>query len=346
MIISSSSLGMESARFYTSVSKDAFHSEIGALTSFKKPISNEDNKSESTDKSSLQKSKSKNDFDNIFNQMKSFASSSAYDDKLERDAINRIRTQCIQYLLCVLFGRKASDELPISEVDNSSTNAVYATVTEHRSHSFYEAEETTFSTKGSVVTASGDTIPINLELSMSRAFSNYYESTVTKTTVFTDPLVINLNSNIAEVSDVKIKFDLDHDGELDEISTLSGNSGYLSLDHNNDGIINDGSELFGTSSGDGFKDLSAYDSDSNGWIDEADDIFDKLRICIMNEDGSQTLYKLKDKNVGAIYLGNVNTEFSLNNMSTNATNAVIRKTGIFLYESGEVGSMQHLDLAR
>ncbi len=39
--------------------------------------------------------------------------------------------------------------------------------------------------------------------------------------------------------------------------------------------INDGSELFGTSSGDGFKDLATYDEDENGWIDENDSIFSK-----------------------------------------------------------------------
>ena len=29
----------------------------------------------------------------------------------------------------------------------------------------------------------------------------------------------------------------------------------------------------------------------------------------------------------------------------NATNAVIRKTGIFLYENGNVGTVQHVDMA-
>ncbi len=161
-----------------------------------------------------------------------------------------------------------------------------------------------------------------------------------------DPLVINLDTNVASVSDKKIMFDLDADGEKDSISMLGSSSGYLSLDLNEDGIINDGSELFGTGSGDGFKDLSVYDSDCNGWIDEADEIFEKLRICVFDGDGEQKLYSLKEKDIGAIYLGNVNTDFSLTDQKTGRVSAAIRKSGIFLYENGSAGTIQHVDLAK
>ena len=68
-------------------------------------------------------------------------------------------------------------------------------------------------------------------------------------------------------------------------------------------MINDGNELFGTKSGDGFKDLAKYDKDRNGWIDEADDIFDDLRIWTKDEQGNDKLLTLKEAGVGAIYLG-------------------------------------------
>ena len=128
------------------------------------------------------------------------------------------------------------------------------------------------------------------------------------------------------------------------ISQLSAGSGYLALDKNGDGEINDGSELFGTASGDGFADLAQYDSDGNGWIDEADEIFDKLRIWSVDASGESTLIGLGKAGVGAIYLGSSDTEFSLNDMHNN-TNAVIRKTGMFLYENGMAGTVQQLDLA-
>ena len=65
---------------------------------------------------------------------------------------------------------------------------------------------------------------------------------------------------MAEVSDQTFYFDLDADGKEEEISVLNG-SGYLALDKNGDGTINDGSELFGTRNGDGFADLAQYDED-------------------------------------------------------------------------------------
>jgi hypothetical protein len=116
------------------------------------------------------------------------------------------------------------------------------------------------------------------------------------------------------------------------------------LDKNGDGVINDGSELFGTKSGDGFKDLAQYDNDNNGWIDENDSIYDKLRIWTKDENGQDKLFALGQKGVGAIYLGSANTDYYLKNAS-NVTNGEIRKTGVFLNENGSVGTVQHVDVA-
>ena len=219
----------------------------------------------------------------------------------------------------------------------------------YSSYSYEETEETTFSTTGKVKCADGREIDFNIGLYMGRSFSEYIEGsteyTISPVAALCDPLVINLEGNIAGVSDTKIRFDLDADGVIDEISGLNAGSGYLALDKNDDGRINDGSELFGTKSGDGFSDLAAYDTDGNGWIDEADPIFNRLKIWITDENGNEKLYSLKDKGVGAIYLGNADTSFDLKS-ADNVTNARIRKTGVFLYENGMAGTVQHLDLAK
>ena len=65
------------------------------------------------------------------------------------------------------------------------------------------------------------------------------------------------------------------------------------------------------------------------------------------EDPMETLDKLiglKEADVGAIYLGSASTDYHLNDASNN-TNGMIRQTGIFLRESGGVGTVQHVDLA-
>ena len=208
-----------------------------------------------------------------------------------------------------------------------------------------EVENTAFSTNGVARTADGREIGFNVELEMSRSFMAVNESYVQSIEILRDPLVINLGSEVASLSDQKFYFDIDADGKMDEISYLEGNSGFLALDKNNDGEINDGSELFGTKSGDGFKDLAMYDEDGNGWIDEADSVFDNLKIWTKNSDGTDSLIAIGKAGVGAIYLGSATTQFSINSLDDNSTNGVIQKTGVFLKENGSVGTIQHIDLA-
>lgn len=208
-----------------------------------------------------------------------------------------------------------------------------------------EQENTSFSATGIARTADGREIEFGVELKMSRGFAGSFFSSKDEEVVLTDPLVINLDSNMASISDQKFFFDLDADGKKEEISSLGSGSGFLAYDKNGDGVINDGSELFGTKTGDGFADLAQYDEDGNGWIDENDSIFNNLRVWIKKEDGTDQLLDLKEANVGAIYLGSTNTQFHLNDAYTNQTNAVIQKTGVFLKETGEVGTIQHVDLA-
>lgn len=208
-----------------------------------------------------------------------------------------------------------------------------------------EAEFTAFETVGTAKTADGREINFGVSVEMSRAFCEKYETFTQQNYVMTDPLVINLDSNVAGVSDMKFLFDLDSDGKEEEISFTEKGSGFLALDKNGDGKINDGSELFGTKSGDGFRDLAAYDEDGNGWIDEADSIFKDLKVWMKDEDGKDVLLDLKQADVGAIYLGNVDTEFSLKNQENHNTNGIIRKTGVFLKENGGAGTIQHVDLA-
>ncbi len=278
------------------------------------------------------------------------------------NALHKIREQAIDYLLYILFGRKYSDytntftqdgtedsgTIPASTgSDNSLASTEFGEGGQSYTFFYHSEQETTcFDAKGVVKTADGREIPFNMNVEMSREFTQMAENYIDfGKPRLCDPLVINLNGNVADVADQKFMFDLDADGNEEEISMLESGSGYLALDKNGDGIINDGSELFGTSNGNGFADLAQYDKDSNGWIDEADEIFDKLRIWVKDADSNDNLMSLSEAGVGAIYLGSRDTEFSLNNLSDNHTNGVIRKTGMFLYENGQAGTMQQLDLA-
>lgn len=268
---------------------------------------------------------------------------------------SKLHEEMIRYIYELLFGgardrlRDTMKELEQSGQDSLSSSSVTATTvtsTMYTSTFHSESESTSFSTMGTVVTSDGREINFNVEIGMSRAFQEAYEGSQTiKSVVLCDPLVINLDTDVTELSDQKFYFDIDADGEEDEISQLGSGSGYLALDRNEDGTINDGSELFGTSSGDGFSDLAQYDEDGNGWIDEADSVWNQLKIWCREEDGTDTLYTLADKGVGAICLQRVGTDFTLQSGSGD-TNGQIRSTGIFLYENGAAGTIQHVDVAK
>ena len=268
-----------------------------------------------------------------------------------QDAVTTIRQYCMRFLMELLFGFGRDDRDPwdtgaVSPVDMGFGQKTYQMGFITNSYYHREEECTSFSTAGVVKTADGRELSFNLECSMSRRFEAYYEETYSTGIRYCDPLVINLDTDVASVSDQKFYFDLDQDGTAEEISSLAPGSGFLALDLNGDGVINDGGELFGTKSGDGFADLARYDADGNGWIDEADEIWDKLQIWVRDAEGNDTLYRLSDLGVGAIGLGSVSTEFSMNNVQDNQTNALIRRTGIFLYENGTVSTVQHLDMAQ
>lgn len=260
-------------------------------------------------------------------------------------SIYRIRSEVINYLLRLFFGDGKTEDF--LEQMNTGTVAQGFGGTYTKRSFFYEKENTNFQTKGSVVTADGRKITFGVEVEMSRSFASYVSKTVNfGAERVCDPLVINLDSNVASVSDQKFFFDIDADGVKDYISGLSKGSGFLALDKNNNGSIDNGLELFGAKSGDGFADLEEYDLDKNGWIDEADAVFDMLKIWTKDENGNDKLIHLKEAGVGAICLQNASTQFALNSRFGNRTNAYIRKTGIFLYEQGGSGTIQHLDLVQ
>ena len=239
----------------------------------------------------------------------------------------------------------AEKVLPNAEPRDPGTEYQFVVESTTDSFCFETMEYTTFSAQGTVHTDDGREININIDIAMSSRFCQYYSQSVTSSFYQAiDPLVVNLHDFPAGLTDLKYFFDLDADGTEDEISLLKEGSGFLALDKNGDGKINDGSELFGTASGDGFKDLALYDLDKNGWIDENDDIFDKLKVWTKDIDGTNLLYTLKDLNIGAIALQNADTEFTLATANGAGTNGYVRKTGIFLYETGETGTIQHVDL--
>ena len=209
----------------------------------------------------------------------------------------------------------------------------------------YEKETMSFGATGIVRTQEGTEIKIDVSLNMTREFLEQNNiQLLAGDAARVDPLVINLGSNIPSLSTTKFSFDLDADGESELVPFVNAGSGYLALDRNNDGLINNGSELFGPTSGDGFHELAQSDFDNNQWIDENDAIYNKLRVWSTDSDGNMSLEALGAVGIGAIYLGSVDSPFEFK-AAGNQELGQIQKTGIFLFENGSAGTIQHIDLA-
>lgn len=211
----------------------------------------------------------------------------------------------------------------------------------HRTYEEHEAMA--FSAEGQILTADGKRIDINLQMEMVRNYQSSESLEIREGVQLKDPLVINFSGNATELTDQKFGFDLDSDGQQEQINFVKPNSGLLALDKNGDGQINNGKELFGAQTGQGFKELAQYDEDQNGFIDEADSVYSQLKIWVKTAEGEDQQFSLKEKDVGAIYLGAVLTPFELKN-SENEKQGEVRSSSIYLHEDGLAGSVQQIDL--
>ena len=211
-----------------------------------------------------------------------------------------------------------------------------------------ETESTQFAAQGVVRTADGREIRFSLQLDMQRSYRQ--ESSFSLRlgdAAAVDPLVINFDGSAAQLQDLRFAFDLDSDGQTENVPLLAGNRGYLALDLNHNGRIDNGRELFGPGTGNGFAELAAHDSDGNGWIDEADPVFQQLQVWTPSVDGAEgagSLRPLADMGVGALSTNAVATPFALRT-ADNTSLGTVRSTSAYLRENGSVGTVQQVDLS-
>ncbi len=225
------------------------------------------------------------------------------------------------------------------QVISVTTTESDAPVYRLRSH---ESEKTTVNIQARLNLRSGETINVDLKQSMSRSLDLDLQLNAFEAAKFIDPLVLNFGGPVS-LSENRVEFDLDADGHTENIATISSNSAYLALDKNGDSQINDGSELFGALSGNGFAELAQYDEDGNGFIDAADSVFSRLQLFTPGGGADGTLRSINSAGVEAIYTGSITSPFTLTSRS-GETLGVVRSTGFHVGSYG-ANTAQQIDLA-
>jgi hypothetical protein len=205
-----------------------------------------------------------------------------------------------------------------------------------------EREATSFLASGTVVGVDGREINVSVRLDLRR-------ESVTVTHLRTptaggqpavDPLVVAFGGGQVALSGTDVELDLTGDGRAERVAFVGAGSGFLAIDRNGNGVVDDGGELFGPATGDGYAELAAYDDDGNGWIDSGDGAYADLRL--WDQVGGR-LRTLAERGVAAIGLGNVATPWDLDVEGERA--GVLRSTGLWLGEDGSAGVTAHVDLA-
>ena len=159
----------------------------------------------------------------------------------------------------------------------------------------------------------------------------------------TDPLVLDLAGNgfATRGLDDAVRFDLSGDGRPESISAPKGDDALLALDRNGNGRIDSGKELFGDQHGasNGFAELSKYDDNNDGRIDQQDSLFEQLSLLRFDAQGRQQQQSLAEAGVSAIHLQAQNVKQALGAYDE------IAQIGRFDFADGRSGQAADLLLA-
>lgn len=281
-------------------------------------------------------------FRRLFDQLSQTTES---DESAARQRLQTLLQSLVDAILAAMDGKKCGLALAAEETEtlppSASAGGRRSELTWQRTitECIRASERTSVCGRGTVKTCDGREIDFSYGLDLERHYESRKTYEESGKIQLQDPLVLNFGGKSCELTEDRIAFDLNADGLLEQIPGLAAGSCFLVFDRNGNGKADDGSELFGVRSGNGFADLDTLDKDRNGWIDEADPVWNQLALW-----SGDRLVSLAERGVGALYTGAVDAPFSLKT-AANELLGQIRMAGLYLMESGESGSLQQVDLA-
>ena len=164
-----------------------------------------------------------------------------------------------------------------------------------------------------------------------------------------DPLILDLDGDgfNVELKENGTNFDLDTNSFAEKINWTS-KDGFLCLDLNGNGEVDNGGEVFGdntlladgTTARNGFEALAQYDSNGDGVIDANDEIFSQLKVWV-DADGNGESGEGELKSLAELGIESISLNYDLINGET-GTEAVIGNGAVFTYTDGTSGNIGEL----
>lgn len=164
-----------------------------------------------------------------------------------------------------------------------------------------------------------------------------------------DPLIIDLGETGIELRSLEhgVNFDLDNNGFAEKTAWIGTEDGFLALDRNGNGSIDNGGELFGdqvilkdgSKSESGFEALAELDDNGDGIIDNKDSAFANLRVWIdANHNGKSDSNELKTLNeTGIISISLEHSEVSIVDEETGAR--IAESASVTINKNGAVSTV-------
>ncbi|MEI6056440.1 MAG: hypothetical protein WCR55_10330 [Lentisphaerota bacterium] len=178
-----------------------------------------------------------------------------------------------------------------------------------------------------------------------------------------DPITVDLDNDGIETigkDESKAYFDLDGNGTIEKTSWIKSDDGFIVMDRNANGTIDNGRELFGDATilktgrkaSTGFEALAEQDTNADGVIDKNDENFSNLRVWRdYNQNGiseANELETLEEERIEKIHLDylTVNADDGKGNIQTRTsgfefTDGSMGLTGEFLFDRNVIDTQNN-----
>lgn len=251
--------------------------------------------------------------------------------------------KALQTLIKALFGHAKTAECntetpPVASIESGPRQSLRAPQLEivHTR----EEESCSFSASGNICLADGSRRQFDVGYAMERS------AETTQLNIgagLRDPLVLDYAAPSSALGDHEVEFDLDNDGNAETMRMPGAASALLFHDRDRNDKADNGGELFGPQSGNGFDELARLDDDGNGWIDSADAAYGDIKLWRMGSDGVEQVETLAAAGIGALSTHHASTPFTLKEKGEIV--GQMRDSSVWLGEESGAGIVRQIDIA-